>query len=121
MEGRISDGKKKKVEFIEKAREHEQVIQDLRSALGDSLSYLEKQGSSLSSSHEPSRLSKSLPANTSSSASSTSSLVDKYSTSYSFHTPSSSKRPYSVVPSTGHGRHGSSYSASTKDHSRSHI
>lgn len=121
MEGRISDGKKKKVEFIEKAREHEQVIQGLRSALGDSLSYLEKQGSSLSSTQEPSALSKSLPANSSSSASSTSSLADKYSTSCSFHTPSSSKRPYSVGPSAAHGRHGSSYSAATKGHSRSHI
>ena len=121
MESKISDGKKKKVEFIEKAKEHEQVIQGLRSALGDSLSYLEKQGGSVSSVEETPRLNKSLPVNMSSSASSTSSLADKYSASRSLHTPSS-KRPYNVGYSGGYGTQGqhSSYSA-TKGHPHSHI
>ena len=125
MESKLSEGKKKKVEFIEKAKEHEQVIQGLRSALGDSLSYLENQGGSVSSVEEPPRLSKSLPVNmTPSAVPTTSSLADKYSGSRSFHTPSS-RRPYSV----GHGgggeygtqdRHSTGY-FSTKGHPRSHI
>ena len=122
MESKISDGKKKKVEFIEKAKEHEQVIQGLRSALGDSLSYLEKQGGSVSSVEETPRLSKSLPVNMSpSAASSTSSLADKYGASRSFHIPSS-KRPYGVGHSSGYGTQGrhSSYSAA-KGHQHSHI
>ena len=121
MEGKFSDGKKKKVEFIEKAKEHEQVIQGLRSALGDSLSYLEKQGSSVSSVEGTPRLSKSLPIDMSSTASSSSSLADKYSAaSRSFHTPSS-KGPYSVGHSSGYGTQGRYSSYSTKGHPRSHI
>lgn len=124
MESKLSEGKKKKVEFIEKAKEHEQVIQGLRSALGDSLSYLENQGGSVSSVEEPPRLSKSLPVNmTSSAVSSTSSLADKYNGSRSFHTPSS-RRPYGVGHGSGgygtQGRHSTGYS-STKGHPRSHI
>lgn len=122
MESKVSEGKKKKVEFIEKAKEHEQVIQGLRSALGDSLSYLEKQGGSVSSVEETPRLSKSLPVNMSPSAApSTSSFADKYGASRSFHTPGS-KRPYSVGHSSGYGTQGrySSYSAA-KGHPRSHI
>ena len=125
----MSDGKKKKVEFIEKAKEHEQVIQGLRSALGDSLSYLEKQGSgggSVLSVEETPRLSKSLPVNMSSSGvSSTFSLADKYSaaSSRSFHAPSS-RRPYGGGHNSGgfgaQDRYSSDYSA-TKGHPRSHI
>lgn len=129
MESKLSDGKKKKVEFIEKAKEHEQVIQGLRSALGDSLSYLEKQGSgggSVSSVEETPRLSKSLPVNMlPSGVSSTSSLADKYSaaSSRSFHAPSS-RRPYGGGHSSGgygaQDRYSLGYSA-TKGHPRSHI
>ena len=125
MESKLNEGKKRKVEFIEKAKEHEQVIQGLRSALGDSLSYLENQEGSVTSIDEPPRLSKSLPVNmTPSAVSTTSSLADKYSGSRSFHTPSS-RRPYGVGHGGGggygtQGRHSTGYS-STKGHPRSHI
>ena len=91
MEAKISEGKRKKVEFIEKAKEHEQMIQGLKSAFGDSLSYLEgKEGIGRSAEVTP-RLSKSLPLATPSDSSTS---LDNYH-SQSFHTPSS-KRSYGL-------------------------
>lgn len=131
METKISEGKKKKVEFIEKAKEHEQVIQGLRSALGESLSYLEKGGgidSSASSEEETSRLSKSLPIMSPSPSSSSSLSVDKY-TSQGMRTPGI-RNSYGISALQGSGR--GSYGApqqgrhshgcySTKTHPRSHV
>ena len=103
MGAKISEGKRKKVEFIEKAKEHEQMIQGLKSAFGDSLSYLEGKEGVGRSTEVTTRLSKSLPLATPS-ASSTS--LDNYH-SQSFHAPSSkrsygSDAPHSSGQSYGH-------------------
>ena len=85
LETKISDGKKKKVEFLEKAREHEQMIQGLKSAFGDSLSYMGKGSVGGSTPEVTPRLSKSLPL-----ATPTRSSPDKY-TNRSLHSPSTSR------------------------------
>ena len=85
MEAKISEGKKKKVEFLEKAKEHEQMIQGLRSAFGDSLSYIGKGATSTPSSVESTpRLSKSLPLATPTHSPSSIPSPDRYN-SRSFH------------------------------------
>lgn len=90
LEAKINAGKKKRVEFIEKAKEHEQMIQGLKSAFGDSLSYLGKGGAPSPRGPVTPRLSKSLPLATPSHTPSSLS-ADKYSC---FHAPSANK-PYS--------------------------
>ena len=96
LETKISDGKKKKVEFLEKAKEHEQMIQGLKSAFGDSLSYMGKGSAGGSNTEVTPRLSKSLPLATPTRSPSS----DQYS-SQSFQSPSTS-RPYN-----GHSAHNS--------------
>jgi chromosome segregation ATPase len=99
LETKISDGKKKKVEFLEKAREHEQMIQGLKSAFGDSLSYMGKGGVESSAHEVTPRLSKSLPL-----ATPTRSSQDKYS-SRSFNAPIIGSRAYGSQSPHSSGTH----------------